>query len=131
MAVWKIIFCLTVISFLFRSVIPAGYMPDGSGGRHGKLAITLCSIEGGSRLLPLDLSPQSGGPLSSDKHTSAADCSFGLGLSQAVVPFHNELVLPGTLSRHSLQLLVRNYALPPLPAQGPPLGSRAPPSSLD
>src|SRR3546814_1775934 len=49
------LFCLTVVSFLCRSMVPAGYMPDLSGGRDGRLAIELCTMGGGASLVQIDL----------------------------------------------------------------------------
>lgn len=126
--VWQVLFCLTLVSFLCRSVIPMGYMPDFSGGRDGKLAITFCTTGGdiSTLLLNLDQPEQS----SSDEHASSLDCPFGLLVSQAVMPGQDTPVLARTVSHRPAVLLHRNQALPPLPALGPPLGSRAPPSNL-
>lgn len=129
MAVWQILFCLTVISFLCRSVIPMGYMPDLSGGRDGKLAITFCTADGGTTTLQLDLTGQPE-PSSSDEHAGIQECPFGLVVSEAVIPSQDATVLVGMISDRPVALLHRNQALPPLPALGPPLGSRAPPSNL-
>lgn len=129
MAVWQILFCLTVIAFLCRSVIPMGYMPDLSGGRDGKLAITFCTAGGGTSTMQLDLTGQPE-QSSSDEHAGSQECPFGLVVSQAVMPSQVATVLIGTISHRPAVLLHRNHTLPPLPALGPPLGSRAPPSNL-
>ncbi|SHI25498.1 hypothetical protein SAMN04488135_11647 [Pollutimonas bauzanensis] len=129
MAVRQILFCLTVMSFLCRSVIPMGYMPDLSGGRGDKHAITFCTAGSGASTSSLDLTgrPEQS---SSDEHAGSQDCPFGLAVSQAVMPGQPASMLLGMISQRPAALLHHNQTLPPLPALGPPLGSRAPPSNL-
>ena len=125
MAAWQILFCLTVFSFLCRAFIPVGYMPDLSGERETPFAITLCSM-GGTVVMQVDLS---GDPVAgSEPHYSGENCPFGLSVAQKLMPGQAALALAGLVSFHSFAPFVHNQALPPLPALGPPLGSRAPPS---
>ncbi|MGB6102957.1 MAG: DUF2946 family protein [Pusillimonas sp.] len=127
MAAWQILFCLAMVSLLYRSAIPAGYMPDFSGG--GGFSITLCSVGGGPTVMPLDLADESGKHASHDG-VGGQDCPFGLMASQAAMPGHDALALERTTSFHRVVAAIGSQALPPLPALGPPLGSRAPPSNL-
>lgn len=129
MAVWQLLCCLTVISFLCRSVIPMGYMPDVSGTRNGTFAVTFCTMDGGISTLTLDLSGQPEHS-SSDDHSNIQDCPFSLLASQVIMPYQAAPVLTGIIPHRPAPLLHRNQSLPPLPALGPPLGSRAPPSNL-
>lgn len=129
MTVWQILFCLTFVSFLCRSVVPVGYMPDVSGGRDGKFALTLCTIGGNTGIQKLDLLDQSG-KSSSDDGASSQSCPFGLVASQALIPALDVPVLAGAVFRHPLLFAHSGKALPPLPALGPPLGPRAPPLNL-
>jgi len=106
-----------------------GYMPDVSGTRDGTFAITFCTVGGGISTLALDLSGQPD-QSSSDDHASSQECPFGLLASQAVMPYQAAPMLAGTVSHRPVPLAHRNHTRPPLPALGPPLGSRAPPSNL-
>jgi hypothetical protein len=127
--IWQILFCLTVLSFLYRAAIPQGYMPDFSGARDGKFAITLCTVGGGTSTLRVDLDQQSPQPPSDDQFDNQ-NCPFGIVVSQAVIPGGDAPALMGTIVHHPVALPQRNQAQPPLPALGPPLGSRAPPLNL-
>jgi len=127
--VWQVLFCLTVLSFLYRAAIPQGYMPDFSGARDGKFSITLCTVGGGVSTLLVDLDGPDHHP-SSDDHFNNQSCAFGIVVSQAVMPGQDAPALVGNVAHHPVTLPQRNEAQPPLPALGPPLGSRAPPSNL-
>lgn len=127
MAVRQILFSLAIVSFLCRSVIPMGYMPDLTGGRDAELAFTFCHTAGST--LQLNVPGQPEQP-SSDEHTLSQACAFGLAVSQAVMPGQDTPVLVSMVFHRPVAPLQRNQALPPLPALGPPLGSRAPPSSF-
>ncbi|MFC4297236.1 DUF2946 family protein [Castellaniella hirudinis] len=127
--IWQVLFCLTVLSFLCRAVIPMGYMPDLSGGRDGKFSITFCTMGGGISTLLVDLDGQPNQPSPAD-HFDKQDCPFGMVASQALIPGQDAPALVGVITHHPVSLSHRNQAQPPLPALGPPLGSRAPPSNL-
>ena len=128
MSVWQAFFCLAVISFLFRSFIPAGYMPDLSGAQGRALTITLCTMAGGQTQQG-DLSDGAAKSLSDDS-IGAQDCPYGLLASQAPMPGQDEPLLARTVVHRPVVLARVHQALPPLPSLGPPLGSRAPPSNL-
>lgn len=127
--VWQFLFCLTVLSFLCRAVIPVGYMPDPSGGRDGKISFTFCTMGGGTSTILWDLTEQSD-QSSPDDHFENQECPFGIVVSQTLMPSEETPSLAGVVAHRPAPLLHRNEALPPLPALGPPLGSRAPPSNL-
>ncbi|NYT68889.1 DUF2946 family protein [Pusillimonas noertemannii] len=119
------------MSFLYRAVIPVGYMPDIVGARDGKFSITLCTVGGGTNTLLMDLGGQPDQP-SPDDYFDNQDCPFGIVVSQAVMPSQEPPVLVRMVVHHPVFLPHRNQAQPPLPALGPPLGSRAPPhTSVD
>ena len=122
-------FCLAVLSFLYRAVIPMGYMPDISGAHDGKFPITLCTVGGGTSTVLMDLDGQSDQP-SPDDHFDSQYCPFGIVVSQAVMPSQEAPALVRNVAHHPVSVPHRNRALPPLPALGPPLGSRAPPPNL-
>lgn len=120
---------LLALLLALRSLIPAGYMPDLGALRDGRLAITICSTS----TPDLATSPAQayvGHYDFPDFTPNSADCPFGMLVHQTW--------LPGT---HALQPLAvatpvvivrspRSTALPVQDAQGPPLGSRAPPPLL-
>lgn len=128
MSVWQALFCLTVISFLLRSFIPAGYMPDLSGAQGRAFTITLCTMAG-VQTQQVDLSDGAAKSLSGDS-IGSQDCPYGLVASQALISNHHEPLLAGTIAYRPVVLAAVHRALPPLPSLGPPLGSRAPPSYL-
>jgi len=125
----QILFCLIALSFLCRAAIPAGYMPDFSGGREGGYAVTLCIGGDGHDILQPDLTGQADQPFPDDRFDSK-DCPFGIVASQAMLPSQQAPALLAVIAHHSVPQPHRNRIRPPLPAQGPPLGSRAPPSNL-
>ncbi|NGM88962.1 hypothetical protein G5B35_16770 [Parapusillimonas sp. SGNA-6] len=104
-------------------------MPDFSGARDGKFTITLCTVGGGTSTSPVDLDDPSHHP-SSDNHFDKQNCPFGIVVSQAVMPGDEAPALVGNVAHRPITMPQRNQAQPPLPALGPPLGSRAPPSNL-
>src|SRR5690606_41595171 len=55
-SVWQILFCLTVIAFLLRAFIPAGYMPDLSGQRGSSFAVVVFNATGGIFVMIVDFS---------------------------------------------------------------------------
>ncbi len=127
--VWQFFFCLTIVSFLCRAVIPVGYMPDASGGRDSKVYITLCTEGGGVTTLLMNLDGETG-QSAADDHLDHQECPFGIVASQTMMPGDAVAVLAGVVAHRPASLAHRNHALPPLPSLGPPLGSRAPPSNL-
>ncbi len=128
MAVWQALLCLTVVSFLFRSFIPAGYMPDLSGAQGRAFSITLCTL-GGVQIQQVDVSDGPAKSLSGDS-IGGQVCPYGLVASQALIPGQDEPLFAGAIAHRPLVLAAVHQALPPLPSSGPPLGSRAPPSNL-
>lgn len=124
--VWQILFCLTLLSFLFRSAVPVGYMP-GMAGQHHQLTITLCTMDGASSVQLDDLS----GHTSQSGHDGGSQtCPFCAVVSQAVAPGLATLpAVPAVLPRIVLQVL-RTATRAPATRIGPPLGSRAPPAFL-
>jgi hypothetical protein len=119
---------LAVLLFALRAIVPVGYMPDLGTLRDGQVLIVICTGAGTQTLLvdadgrPLD---ESNAP----DHAGAADCSFAtatatvLALPAGVPALAGPAFAPGTHSGRDGPALLA-------PAQGPPLGSRAPPALL-
>lgn len=129
MAVWQILFCLTVVAFLYRALIPVGYMPDLSGERNSRFAITLCTMGASPAVVQLDFSDSDASTAPADEY-SGNDCPFGLNVAQKLLAPDEPPVLQRPPALLSASLAPRHQARPPLPALGPPLGSRAPPMNL-
>ncbi|HBP29623.1 MAG TPA: hypothetical protein DD666_09435 [Advenella kashmirensis] len=118
-----------MLAFVCRSVIPSGYMPVLSGDKGRTVVLTLCNADGGNETLLLSIPKQ---PNESPPQDHAGqECPFGLVISQGILPILGSPAVPVTVWQQRLAPFVEhNRALPPLPALGPPLGPRAPPSHL-
>ncbi|WP_353055945.1 DUF2946 family protein [Alcaligenes faecalis] len=126
---WQILFCLAILSFLSRSLVPAGYMPDRSGEQNGFFSVTLCAPGGTPSTIWMSLTGQADPP-QSNEHADMQKCPYALVLSQVALPSADMASLDAPVVHQPLLLVHRNQSLPPLPALGPPLGSRAPPANL-
>lgn len=126
---WQILFCLALLSFLCRALIPAGYMPDHSGEQDGFFSVTLCSPSGTPTTVWMSLNGQDEAP-SSDEHADLQKCPYALVLSQLALPGTGMTSVDIFLTHQPVIRAHSNHTLPPMPALGPPLGSRAPPKTL-
>ncbi len=128
MAVWQTFICLTVVAFLCRAIIPVGYMPD-SSPRGDTFAITLCSMGGVNSVMLVDFSDPDD-KAAPDDNQGNYECPFGLNVAQTLLPGHDAAFVQVVFNVHPLTVAESRQGLPALPALGPPLGSRAPPSNL-
>lgn len=126
--VWQLLFCLALLAYVCRAIVPAGYMPTRSAQDPG-FAITFCTAGNPANTLWIDLIGQDG-QADSDTHHTQQDCPFGIAASPALLPSLDAPVLISLITYRPVLLVESNQTRPPLPAQGPPLGSRAPPLSL-
>ncbi|MFC3863898.1 DUF2946 family protein [Alcaligenes aquatilis] len=126
--VWQFLFCLALLASVCRAIVPAGYMPTRSTQDNG-FAITFCTAGHSANTLRIDLLGQDG-QADSKTHQNQQDCPFGIAASPALLPTLDASVLISLISYRPVLLAERNQTRPPLPAQGPPLGSRAPPLLL-
>lgn len=114
---------LVLLMLLGRFAVPAGFMP-GPRGAHGQLVLSLCSgqnLPGWANAKAHDAADDDGAP--------SAECPFGLLSLQSITPGAD--LQPVRIAFAVLTTAAPAYrALPALPATGPPLGSRAPPSLL-
>lgn len=135
-----------VLSMLaVRALIPAGFMPQAEALRQGRFVMTICLGAGGMKTVLVDadgvpVEEGASGINSSSSHGEGTrdepslhmeQCPFGMLAAMAVMPMALPVVV--SLLRVAVDIgghVVRQLALPPLPAQGPPLGSQAPPSIL-
>ena len=118
---------LTLALFALRALVPVGYMPDFAAAADGQVRIVICTGFGSKSILV----DEAGNPVADqdDSQPGYGDCPFGtasgaafLTPEPAVAPVHAGLA-KGFVPPAGAQ------ALPP-PAQGPPLGQRAPPIRL-
>lgn len=120
---------LAFLALLLRAVVPAGYMPDTRALHDGRIEVTFCSAAGDLSTLRLALAPAGKGDAGAGAHSNAdtgAQCPFGL--LAHVTPAPASPTTPLALaSGRPAPAAPAPLALPVQPAQGPPLGSRAPP----
>lgn len=115
--------CLFLLALTVRALVPTGFMPGQQALQNGKIELTFCNADGAMYTMEVDFSAEK-----SDSAHAVPYCPFGLLA-------HQVLDIPGPLSPVPIAEIVfarpiapsLNRSLPPLPALGPPLGSRAPP----
>lgn len=118
---------LAFLAILLRALVPTGYMPDARALHDGRLEVTFCSAAGDLSTLKIALSPD--GKRGGAGHSSAdtgAQCPFGLLAHVTPAPAAQTAPLALAVSR-AAPFPPARVAVPVQPAQGPPLGSRAPP----
>lgn len=118
---------LAFLAILLRALVPTGYMPDAHALHDGRLEVTFCSAAGDLSTLKIALSPD--GKRGGAGHSSAdtgAQCPFGLLAHVTPAPAAQTAPLALAVSR-AAPFPPARVAVPVQPAQGPPLGSRAPP----
>lgn len=125
---WRLIALLVLMAFSCRIMIPAGYMPRMHTDDASLAFITLCTSEG-MQSMTMDL-PDS----QTDANAHAADaktlkCPYGVLAHQAWLPTGTTAAIP-VPATPGIRILPTSQTLPTLPARGPPLGSRAPPTYL-
>jgi hypothetical protein len=121
---------LALLFFALRAAMPVGYMPDLGALKHGQVRIVICTGSGTQALLV----DESGQPVDdaaghSRPHAAAGDCAFGIATVQALALPDAPATIGGPVVAVALPAADEGRALRPL-AQGPPLGSRAPPPLL-
>ncbi|CUI43938.1 MAG: DUF2946 family protein [Achromobacter sp.] len=117
---------LAFLALLLRALVPTGYMPDARALHDGRLEVTFCSAAGDLTTVKIALSSdgKSGGGHSSAD--TGAQCPFGLLAHVTPAPAAQTAPLALAVSR-AAPFPPAHVAAPVQPAQGPPLGSRAPP----
>jgi hypothetical protein len=119
--------CLMMLALSLRALVPAGFMPDAGALRDGRLEMTFCTSAGGFKTFAV--AGHGAATSSSDgEHTrQAADCPFNILTSLAAMPSMAPALAGLPLLAWPVLLAPHRAAQPLAPAQGPPLGSRAPP----
>lgn len=130
-SVWQLLLCLTVLAFVMRALVPQGFMPAAQTMPDGKLVLSFCTAGGMQMSLPMSLGSDSASADAAPADAaSGTDCPFGLLAAQAMPPAPVLELLHGAVATRDATVAFGYQTLPPLPAQGPPLGSRAPPFYL-
>jgi len=119
---WRRLAAAVLLAFLFKAVIPAGYMPV-AGGASGLPAMTLCVSglpAGVVKTLALDRADVSAEP-------QALHCAFASLAGQSALLHTAMATLQGVLHAIHPQPSWPLRADFPSLVRGPPLGARAPP----
>ncbi|MEN4922760.1 DUF2946 family protein [Achromobacter spanius] len=117
---------LALLALALRALVPAGYMPDAGALHDGRLEVTFCSAAGDLSVLSVGLASEDGGKAGHDTAGAGALCPFGLLAHVAPAPAPATAPLLLATAGHAPPPPAHR-ALPAQPAQGPPLGPRAPP----
>lgn len=123
---------LLLLALVLRASIPVGYMPHTGALRDGRIEITFCTTAGNEANVPRTLA---GLFADNDEHhknaLSGTDCPFGILTHQALnAPGLSTMAVALSTAPSRPVVFFDNKALPALGAQGPPVGSRAPPFFL-
>jgi hypothetical protein len=126
---------LAICVLSLRAFVPTGFMPSVEALRDGRFEMTICSGAGGMRTVLVDangdlVKAPHGSEGQDDPSMHLEQCPFGALGSLMAMPSVAPMVIGAAMIVRSLLLARRDTALPALPAQGPPLGSRAPPLRL-
>lgn len=149
---------LLLLLLVARAWVPTGYMPDADALRQGRLALGFCTAGGNVmaalQSLPALHAPADDHPTMygdhglhggdgysgnnshhghhgaghDDERGAGQECPFGLSAHQILNLPPLATVAPVLLRWLAQRPLKRDGARPPMPAAGPPLGQRAPPS---
>lgn len=115
------------VLFTLRALLPVGFMPDFAAARDGRIALAFCTA-GGLKTQRVDAAAASKDDGGKAAVHAADECPFGLALSPAL-PATTTTGLAVAAAGPDPDVSATASVLPPAP-RGPPLGSRAPPSSL-
>lgn len=111
-----------LFAFMFRALIPVGYMPDAHALSDGKLNIVICHGDGDSTTVPFDA-----GPAKQSKKAHASEpCAFA-GFHTTFEPNLGIAIARSGFGVASRIKFNPQAVLPPVRA-GPTLGSRGPPT---
>jgi hypothetical protein len=141
-------FCLMLLALSLRALVPVGYMPDVDALRDGRLEMAFCSGNGPQTIavdmhssMSMDMSAgmhhaaHHGSTSSSDEspanpQSQSTDCPFSVLSTLPAMPTIALAVIGLPLLLSAVQPALYIAPLPAVLFQGPPLGSRAPPSHL-
>ena len=126
---WHRLARLTLVLFALRALLPVGFMPDLGLLKQGGFQIVLCTAQGPATVtVDADGNPQTPDGTPADA-AFAKDCPFGTAFGKAFALPAVVAALPLLAAADAVLARFLPLDLRP-PAQGPPLGSRAPPTRL-
>ncbi|QEI07686.1 DUF2946 domain-containing protein [Pigmentiphaga aceris] len=132
-AVRQYLLGLALLAFVLRALMPMGFMP-GMDAHHGnQVVLMLCNPAGVETAFVLDIGDShaqaDAASTQDDQGMSMQNCPFCMATSQAMLPTADIVLHVASLATSDVPVAV--YVGPsPITAQGPPLGSRAPPAHL-
>lgn len=131
--------CMMLLALSLRALVPAGFMPDAGALRDGRLEMAFCSGNG-PQTIAVELhggmhhgaafSPAKSPADQQNPQSQSNDCPFSVLSALPAMPSIALAAIGLPLLLLSVQLAPRLKPLPAILFQGPPLGSRAPPSHL-
>lgn len=121
---------LALLLFALRAAMPVGYMPDLGALRDGRFEIVICT-PAGPKTVEVDAEERPTEPTNPDRQDTSAsiECPFQAAVSKAVVVPDLTSIRAAHAYRPALPSRSAERTLT-APSQGPPLGSRAPPTDL-
>jgi hypothetical protein len=126
--------CVMLFALALRALVPSGFMPDAGALRDGRLEMTFCTSAGDLKTITVDThrdtAPASPTGDPSQHQSQTSDCPFGVLSSLPAMPALALAVVGSPVLFSIVQYVLRPAPRLAMPAQGPPLGSRAPPSHL-
>lgn len=122
---WHMSFCLVVLAFLLRAVIPPGYMPTPPVQGGLPFAFTLCS--GGAPAMAHAMHGGESQHDSQDHSQLFENCPFGLSLASKYLTTAGGLAVVAGLVYWFFFTPKGKDLLFKSPIPGPPVGRRAPP----
>ncbi len=123
----RLMLCLVLLAMVYRGAIPAGFMFGPAEAASGQLMMTFCVPGGDVMFMPVDLGDEQ--KTSSPDSPTVLECPFAAMAAQFLLPDAVALASQPVPRAYLSRFAVYRSA-PALPAVGPPLGSRAPPSDL-
>lgn len=123
----RVMLGLMMLAMIYRGAVPMGYMLTPGDATSGKLMVTFCVAGGAMVSMPLELPGAPHPP--ADSEASVLECPFAVAAAQFILPSVAPGLVPSGTQARPAPFLAYTSA-PALPAQGPPLGSRAPPLNL-
>jgi len=129
---WQFVICLALLASLARAAIPVGYMPDAEAAKAGTFALVLCHSYGPLPALEAHHhdhehgNHDDGAP---DDTSTGLECPYAIIAGPAILP---DVALHAAFAVYVTGLIApaAYHPAPALPANGPPLGARAPPYHL-
>jgi hypothetical protein len=121
---------LMAVILVLRALMPTGFMPDVGAMQGSRFEVAFCTGTGSVKSFTIESAGAPGHSSDSDKAERSASCPFSI-MNAAVAMPSADLHLDGIpLLAWITSVEFRQSRHVKMLVQGPPLGSRAPPSTL-